>query len=100
MSSLQSSIDLGAQSHGGAWSRAAGSPCGQEPVEVAWASVWDASWEFPGHAGGTVTLSWPGNASGFPRMSWRKEREVCLYSDGCPRAPATDKAEENGWVSV
>ncbi|KAI3351505.1 hypothetical protein L3Q82_020348 [Scortum barcoo] len=28
--------------------------------------------EDPGHAGETMSLSWPGNASGSPRKSWRK----------------------------
>ncbi|KAI3376986.1 hypothetical protein L3Q82_000033 [Scortum barcoo] len=32
----------------------------------------EASGEDPGHAGETMSLSWPGNASGSPRKSWRK----------------------------
>ncbi|KAI3352514.1 hypothetical protein L3Q82_005199 [Scortum barcoo] len=32
----------------------------------------EALGEDPGHAGETMSLSWPGNASGSPRKSWRK----------------------------
>ncbi|KAI3352977.1 hypothetical protein L3Q82_019551, partial [Scortum barcoo] len=32
----------------------------------------EAPGEDPGHAGETMSLSWPGNASESPRKSWRK----------------------------
>ncbi|KAK3517503.1 hypothetical protein QTP70_012581 [Hemibagrus guttatus] len=76
---------------GGARSRAAVPLHRKGTVEVARASVSDASgmspWggvlgmphrkrpgrrEDPGHAGETMSLGWPGNASGSLRKSWRK----------------------------
>ncbi|KAI3367150.1 hypothetical protein L3Q82_008205 [Scortum barcoo] len=42
--------------------------------------------EDPGHAGETMSLSWPGNASGSPQKSWRK----CL---GCFALTPTVKCE-------
>ncbi|KAK3522071.1 hypothetical protein QTP70_022607, partial [Hemibagrus guttatus] len=71
---------------GGARSRAAAPPHQKGTVEVARASISDASWtspcggvpgmpyreENPGHAGETMSLGWPENASGSLWKSWRK----------------------------
>lgn len=65
--------------------RAAAPPHQKEPAEVAQESLLDASWtppwwgvlgvphweEEPGHAGTTMSFSWPGNTSGSSWKSWR-----------------------------
>ncbi|MEQ2238784.1 hypothetical protein ILYODFUR_036870 [Ilyodon furcidens] len=51
----------------------------------------------PGHAGGTMSLSWPGNALGSTRRSWRRclgrGTSGCLYC--CPHDPVLEKTEDD-----
>ena len=58
--------------------------------------------EDPGHAGATMSPSWPGNALGSSRKSWRKcpvrRKSGCPCSGTCPRNPAPDKRTiMDGW---
>ena len=69
---------------------------------MAQASVSDPE-EDPGHAGVTMSPSWPGNALGSSRKSWRKcpgrGKSGCPCSDSCPCDPAPDKQTKmDGWM--
>ena len=59
--------------------------------------------EEPGHAGVTMSLSWPGNALGSSWKSWRKcpgrGKSGCPCSGNCPHDPAPDKRTKmDGWM--
>ena len=60
--------------------------------------------EDPGHAGATMSPSWPGNALGSSRKSWRKclgrRKFGCPCSSSFPHNLAPDNAEEDGWIKI